>query len=366
MQGFLLIRGFATWAAPSILFKVKPLIRKTQNHNFQCPDLRYWFAVSGALALYRSHQTSALTSALHKILASYTLHTSNLSSDTTLAVNDKFGSVLASLESLDAKDLYPTASDAVAECTQRAIVKSTAQWKEHVRLQLARGGGTLFNFIAKQDKQHLNADITNTPGNLIDPDVFLSRQTQIWKELWHPSDEVANIVSVLLHHFRADAISDLAPRSFTHQMFDDALKGYHKGSLGVDCWHPAELRGLPAFARNSISDIIQKSFTCLVWPHQQLLSLNPCLGKPNGGVRTVCKTPMLYRMAIRAVHGAADWEKTFSQHYDKAKSNSSAHFAAVQRNFRLELHSWSGNVSAVVFNDFAKFFDTIDIQTLLT
>ena len=130
-------------------------------------------------------------------------------------------------------------------------------------------------------------------------------------------------------------------------------------------WHPAELRGLPLIARQDIADKINLAFQTLAWPHQSIVSLNPCLGKPNGGVRTICKTPMLYRMSLRGLKGVPKWERMFTQAYDKAKRGSSCLLAALAKGLRAEVAHWRKRVPLSVFNDIEKFFDTIDIELLL-
>ena len=45
---------------------------------------------------------------------------------------------------------------------------------------------------------------------------------------------------------------------------------------------------------------------------QNLINLNAVLGKPAAGTRTICKTPMLYRMTLRGRSEVAEWEKYMS------------------------------------------------------
>ena len=52
--------------------------------------------------------------------------------------------------------------------------------------------------------------------------------------------------------------------------------------------------------------------------------------------------------------------------YDTAAIGSSALTAALKRNVWAEVAKFLGGFSACVFNDFEKFFDTLDIPTLLT
>ncbi len=114
-----------------------------------------------------------------------------------------------------------------------------------------------------------------------------------------------------------------------------------------------------------IASAIQRSMQTSAWPHQHLLSLHPCLGKPGGDYRTICKSPMLYRMALRADSTVRQWEVHTKQEYDTATIGSSALSAALYRNLEMELAKWLGQHALEVYNDFKKFFDTIDIEVLL-
>ena len=168
-----------------------------------------------------------------------------------------------------------------------------------------------------------------------------------------------------MSRFRLDALESGISTTVSLETLDAGLKGYNKGSLGGDLWHPNELKSLPTLARQQIATNLNKSFKELAWPHQSILSLNPCLGKPSGGCRTICKTPMLYRMCLRGLKGVPKWERMFTQAYDKAKRGSSCLLTALARGLRAEIAHWCKRVPVAVFNDMEKFFDSIDIELLL-
>jgi len=146
---------------------------------------------------------------------------------------------------------------------------------------------------------------------------------------------------------------------------DKAVNKYKKNSLGIDAWSPNELKGIPAVGKVAIAGAMQQSLRTLAWPHQQLISLNPCLGKPSGGCRTICKTPMLYRMVCRSDDKVKKWEVQNTQTYDAATPGSSALTAALLRNLRAEVAGWLGKFSGTILNDYQKFFDTLDIVELV-
>jgi len=74
---------------------------------------------------------------------------------------------------------------------------------------------------------------------------------------------------------------------------------------------------------------------------------------------------MLYRMLMRADVDIREWELNNSAPFDTAKIGSSALLAALKRNLRAELACWLGEIALAVFNDFEKFFDSLDIPKLL-
>ena len=110
---------------------------------------------------------------------------------------------------------------------------------------------------------------------------------------------------------------------------------------------------------------LQAALNSIAMPHQNLLSLNALLGKPGGDCRTVCKTPMLYRVLLRADTKVREWELKHKVAFDSAVAGASALQAALKRNLLAEVSFWLGRPCASVFNDYEKFFDAIDIAQLL-
>lgn len=152
---------------------------------------------------------------------------------------------------------------------------------------------------------------------------------------------------------------------FDSDTLDTSLKGYKKETIGCDVWKPSDLRRLPQQAKSDLSHHICNYLNDVVVPHQNLVSLNALLGKPNGTCRTVCKTTILHRMAMRADSSVRQWENDNLQEYDKASVGSSALLAALKRNLAAEIAHWLGKSFAAVFNDFEKYFDTMDLETII-
>ena len=147
--------------------------------------------------------------------------------------------------------------------------------------------------------------------------------------------------------------------------FKQAVKIYRKDTLGSDNWGRNELKDLPDIALQPIVGALDYSVKTIASPLQNLSNMNPCLGKPGGDCRTITKTPMLYRMLMRADSDIRDWELKNSSPFDTARIGSSALLAALKRNLRAEIAFWLGDYSAAVFHDLEKFFDSLDIPTLL-
>ena len=214
-----------------------------------------------------------------------------------------------------------------------------------------------FKYIAKEDKAFANVHFVDDKGTSMSPEAFLNTQSKKWQIPWSLDPEQIDVLVACLQQARTDTLEDFEsnPRLFDVDILDQGLHWYKKNSLGGDLWSATELRGLPKFCRQDIADNIQQAFINLSWPHQQLVSLNMCLGKPNGGYRTICKSPMLYRMARRGLKGIRQWEIEHTQMYDTAKTHSSALYAALIRGFKAAVATRLNRIPAAIFNDFHQF-----------
>ena len=65
-------------------------------------------------------------------------------------------------------------------------------------------------------------------------------------------------------------------------------------------WEPSELHASFVVSKTFLADVMEQFLDAVAVPHQHICSLSPLLGKPNGAFRTICKTRLLYRMALRA------------------------------------------------------------------
>jgi hypothetical protein len=146
---------------------------------------------------------------------------------------------------------------------------------------------------------------------------------------------------------------------FTSRSLFDSARGYKKVSKGSDHWLASELL-LPDTLLQPISHAIDIAVCTHAWGHQMFLNLHPELGKEAGGVRTIAKTPKLYRLWARTRRlPVATWEAKLVKPYDTAGKGSSALLAAADRSMFAEIAVRNKKKVCGSFFDLRKFFDTI-------
>ena len=239
-------------------------------------------------------------------------------------------------------------------------------WFQFVKDESTRGSGKLFRYISAEDKQYLSVHWT-THGDIgcSGPEEFLMQQIQFWLKKWYISNTHNHeLASELLHFVKYARDNHNSSHVFDEHALDNALKGYAKETKGSDVFTPSTLRLLPVYAKRALANAVQWAINNVVVPHQWLLSLNALLGKPKG-CRTVSKTPVLYRMALRSESDVRQWEIDNAQEYDTATLGNSALYAALTRNIQAEVATLLNKSYAAIFNDYDKFFDTMDVPSLL-
>lgn len=90
-----------------------------------------------------------------------------------------------------------------------------------------------------------------------------------------------------------------------------------------------------------MSETMEKPLKELAQPIQNLINLNAMLGKPSGGTRTVCKTPMLYRITLRSRNNVALWEDDMTGDFDTSGKGKSAPIAAVYRGLQAGIYKYT-------------------------
>lgn len=253
---------------------------------------------------------------------------------------------------------------------KRRIHDVRKDWHTYVKREMAKGGGKLFQYISKWEKFFLSVQWESTPDSdttFKTVDEFLDFQLDKWENIWAPQEDAhsqSNLVADL-NMFREAALDEDVHVSFDAHALKQSLKVYRKDTLGCDNFKASELRVFPECALQGVASSLEQAINTIAMPHQFLLSLNALLGKPSGDSRTVCKTPMLYRMLLRNDQLVRQWEMSNRAPFDSATTGASALLAALKRNLLSEIAHWSGMRSGAMFNDYNKFFDTINISKLL-
>jgi len=90
------------------------------------------------------------------------------------------------------------------------------------------------------------------------------------------------------------------------------LQDIKKDIKGIDLWAANERRKLLDGAQEVVIKLLEYSHKKKhgQYKTQNLLNPNAVLAKPGGGTRTACKTPMLYRICLRARQEVTEWENT--------------------------------------------------------
>ena len=194
-------------------------------------------------------------------------------------------------------------------------------------------------------------------GNGRNPDKFLSGEVLVWEGFWLPKDYDKEKVARALIKLRAHTLKQTPP-IVTMDGFMHSVNTFKKNSKGVDNWLATELKELPKCVASDLVSVLNISLQIAVTPHQNLLSLNPCLGKPGNGVRTICKTPMIVRNLSRTIFGdVKKWEEDNLQTYDSAARGASALQAALLKNLMAEIAYWNNETTFCLLADYHTCFD---------
>lgn len=200
------------------------------------------------------------------------------------------------------------------------------------------------------------------------PDAHLLAQTRLWEPRWHPKEHQLNdALNRLLLRIRSLARTAAAQADsyYNTEYLDNSVNAYKKETNGGDAWTNTDIKKAPTKVKERLATSIRYSTKKAVQPIQNMLNLHPLLGKPGGGSRTICKTPMLYRHTLRGREQVALWEEANTGPFDTSGKGKSARLAAAYRSIKAEVYGQTEDQVIAVFHDFEKFFDTIDIPTLI-
>ena len=93
---------------------------------------------------------------------------------------------IADLSIIQLELMQDTAEAVFNRHIQEFITAKMQSWQEFVRGELARGGGLLFKYIAKEDKAFLKIDLAKFGGSDFNPSEVLANQSDSWSQYWAP------------------------------------------------------------------------------------------------------------------------------------------------------------------------------------
>ena len=103
---------------------------------------------------------------------------------------------------------------------------SSREWTEFAQEQLAKGGGILFKFIAREQKMFLSVDTELSDKSTSDPSEFLANQVKFWEKCWANPDKDRDAVAEYFQNLLDLALKQSQPMHFDSQTLDRAAKGY--------------------------------------------------------------------------------------------------------------------------------------------
>ena len=366
-------------------FKYKPIIESYQSNTYyQDHDLNFWGELhSFATHTFQTCINKGTYATPTRIAVDHLIALLGKISENSHRVPEQFSA--PNMEILQESQVLPNMyfdKERIYFVSQAAhsqfvhllpvvVYQKNKQFSEQLRIQLLKGGGTFHKYISRADKEFLTVDFSMVSeaqfGN--SPEAFLDTQCEVFGKFWQPtmSENQKSILQQNLKDFRQYAKEHVDASEHTPANYKHAIHKYHKDSTGSDNWSNTMLRKMPDVVISSIADASASAYLNVALPHQSLVSLNPVLGKPGGGIRTICKTPMLYRMYNIVSTAVMSWEAAISDScpHDTAKKGNSALDAALGRNLLAEVAFWIGQVFGAALNDFHKFFDTIDVSVLM-
>ena len=105
-------------------------------------------------------------------------------------------------------------------------------WNSFVKTELLKGGGLLFKFIAKEDKDFMKVDLAKLGGDEYNPSGLLKQQSDFWSQCWAPKGEAGLLTRNTCHSsmdtYRNFALPHAAEYSFTLHDFLRGLKGFNR------------------------------------------------------------------------------------------------------------------------------------------
>lgn len=147
----------------------------------------------------------------------------------------------------------------------------------------------------------------------------------------------------------------------TPEQVQQAAKSYPaRKAKGADAWDLSLLGALPSQALTGLAEVLTTAHNQVCWPPQMQLNVMSLLPKPQGGERSVAKTPMLYRVwNIIQMPSIRQWSKDTCPPWDYCSQGRSAAFSCTLRSWVNETARLARKQTASILWDVEKFFDSI-------
>ena len=208
--------------------------------------------------------------------------------------------------------------------------------------------------ISSEEKEFLSVNLDNIDNSSDHPQEKNDKIAAGYFKLWDPSPDTQLSTKIAFSKFRQLALEQPSQEHFSGEDLFKAAFKYKKRSRGVDHWVKEEILAIPKYCRAEIASPLQSASHKAVQPYQNLLNLNPLLGKPKGH-RTICKTPMLYRFVSKHMTSIEKWESQSQAPHDACSKGSSAAVTAMARCALNEAYATLGHTCINVLNDFLSF-----------
>ena len=227
----------------------------------------------------------------------------------------------------------------------------------HRVLKNADAGGATSDFVAKKDGGFTTTVLES-----------MEVRSEFWGGLWACSngERRSNLVRTLSQLSGEVKAGDALPKP-TVQELNEALSVISgRAGRGADAWTTGELAALPSEAKRELIDIIHQAESSGCVPWQWLQTWVPLIPKPGGGDRPISLLVMLYRVWMRIrLNLLREWCAQHAGSWDDAVPGKSASSAAYGRAVMNETAAALNIPCCNVFWDVDKFYDSIDLETLI-
>lgn len=205
-----------------------------------------------------------------------------------LKFDDRFLGILSRVRS--AKQFY----------LDRFGKKPATDFKQFAIAQFKSGAGGLHRWANRENAMFKDIHLYDQASIAHDPNEAVETKRKVCSAQWSRATSDRTDTANKLFAFCALAMEDPSHdiHMTGHQLRNHANM-YRNKALGGDAWSPSEVGALPDCCADALATVMSESLNQCVAPHQQLLNLNPALGKKGGGHRTITKAPVLYRLMCK-------------------------------------------------------------------